>query len=194
MDEEGDATIDADKFKKSTGKHGDEDEFAHSADATCHSGKPTAGVESARGNANGTREEVADEEHEQHILTHERKGEHGKVGDYIDALRKGDGGGGVMGCGVEAQHEVERRGDDSSGEHDADVGAKLVAHPYALRACGNDGGVGDEREVVAKECTAHGGCYDEGSGESRFSCQPCRYGGEGNDGSYGGSDAHADEA
>ena len=54
-----------------------------------------------------------------------------------------------------ADYDVEQESEQSGRNCYEAVCAKLVAHAAILAASGSDGGVGDEREVVAKEGTAN---------------------------------------
>ena len=55
-----------------------------------------------------------------------------------------------------ALKELERLGYlERNQQRDEEVDAELVVHLAALRACCGDGGVGDEREVVAEERSAY---------------------------------------
>ena len=95
---------------------------------------------------------------------------------------------------VDTHHKVNNRCDEGGRQGDADVCSELVAHLYALCARGNDGGVGDEGKVVAKECATHGCRNDERSGYACFCRKSGCHGREGYDGAYGGADAHTYEA
>ena len=54
-----------------------------------------------------------------------------------------------------AYHDVEQESEQSGRNCYEAIGAELVAHAAILAAGGSDSGVGDEREVVAKEGTAN---------------------------------------
>lgn len=194
VDEVGDAAIDADKFQYATSNHRNQDEFAHAADAACHGRKPSFGIESAHADAYQSGKQVAYEQHDEHVLTHQRQYEYGEVGEHLDELRKCDVGRSIMPWRVDTHNQVNNRCEESGRQGDADVRLELVAHLYALRAGGNDGGVGDERQVVAKECTAHGGRNDERCGNACFGSKSCCHRRERYDGAHGGADAHAHEA
>ena len=106
-----------------------------------------------------------------------------------------------MGVGAErrlgqvgALEGVDDEGGDGRGQDDAEVDPKFIAHATALGACGGDGGVGDEREVVAEEGTTRDDGRDVLHGQAERLGESEGDGHEGNDGADARSDGEGDDA
>ena len=90
---------------------------------------------------------------------------------------------------VEIPDDVERRDGCK-----VDVGLELVVHAHSLSLRSHDGGVGDEREVVAKEGTTHHDGYDERERRASLLGYAHRHRGERHDGAHECAYGEEDEA
>ena len=132
----------------------------------------------------------------------------GQDGGHVDAAGGGDeddevgeGQPGRMGVGAErrlgqvgALEGVDDEGGDGRGQDDAEVDPKFIAHATALGACGGDGSVGDEREVVAKEGPARNDGRDVLHGKAERLGESEGDGHEGDNGADARSDGEGDDA
>lgn len=190
-DEPVDAAIVAYEGEHAAGEEGDDDEFAHAHDALAHGAHPAHEVEAATGHADNAGQHDTDEEHDEHVHAHDGEDEHGKVGNDLVPLEQGHIGGNLYAL---AQDDVEHEDDEGRGGGEVDVGLELIVHADALSLRGHDGGVGDERQVVAKEGAAHDDGHDEGERRARLPGNAHGDGGEGYHGAYRGAYGEGDEA
>ena len=158
-DEPVDAAIVAYQGKHAACEEGDDDEFAHAHNALTHGAHPSHKVEVATSHTDDARKHDTDEEHHEHVHPRGGKHQYRHVGEHLVPLRPSHIGGGLHAL---SQDDIEHEGHEGCGTGKVDVGLELIAHAYALRLRGHDGGIGDEGEVVAKEGASHHDGYDEG--------------------------------
>ena len=188
--EEVDATVVANHFHQSPGQEGDEDGFVHARHAFGHRREPSGHIKGAGGQTDGAREDIAQQQHQHHVDTEHRGHQHGEIRHDFQETEIGNRGHIVAAV---AQHAVECKANHRGGQCDADVGAELVAESHALRAGGHDGGVGNERKIVAEKCTAHHGTDHQGEGETGRRGHTCGNGHQGHDCAHARADAQRDK-
>ena len=92
-----------------------------------------------------------------------------------------------------AHQQIDNQDDNGRWRHDEDVDAELVAQAAALCLGGHDGGVGDEREIVAEEGTADDDGRHEGQIGARLAGYACGNGCKGGYRAHTGADGEGNE-
>ena len=77
---------------------------------------------------------------------------------------------------VRPQHGVNDQHNYRGRCHNHGIHAEFIFHVAALCLSGYDGGIGDEREVVAEIGASHNHCHHEGRGETDGVGDARRYG------------------
>ena len=189
-DDEVDAAVVAYQLEHASGQQGDDDELAHARDTRAHGAEP---VEERHA---GEETDEACRHDAQHQDEHDVDASHGgtqhdEVGQYLEPL---NGFGLRRGGDAQPLVNVEAQYHDGGGHYDEAVHAELVCHDAVLRAGRSDGGVGNERQVVAEERAAYNdGCH-VGQVDTGLFCQPHGYRRQGYNGAHTGTDGKRDEA
>ena len=180
-DDEIDAALLLDELEHTSCHHGDDDKFSHADDTVAHGSKPSVDIEATRHHSDDARQDNTQGEYRHHVHSEDGCYEYCEVGYDLHPLYVGYM---LWGTYTRAHEDIDDEDDDCCRDDDERVDAKLIREPTSLSGCGYDGGVGDEREVVAKEGTANDHCCHEGNVGTRLLGYSCRDRCESHDGTH----------
>ena len=190
VEDEVDATVVAYQFEQAACQQGDDNQLAHTDDAFAHGAEPVE-ERHPRTEADEPRGQDAQRQDQQHVYACNGRSQDDEVGEHLHPLDSPRLRRRVEGQPLE---DIVAHHQQGGGHHDARVDAKLVLHRAILRASGGDGGVGDERQVVAEERTAHHDGRHICQVYSGLFRQPYGHGRQGDNGAHARADGQGDEA
>ena len=157
LDDEVDAALLTYQFQHASCHHRHNNQLTHRENAFPHRSKPAVDIEGTCQEADDSREYQSQHEYAHNVHAEGGGDEYGEVGDDLHPFHVAH----LLRHAQPAAHEqIDRQNDGGGGHYDEEVDAELVGQAATLRLRGHDGGVGDKREVVAKERAAHDdGCH-----------------------------------
>ena len=153
-----DASVEAYQLQHSSCHQRDDDEFSHADDACSHRAEPSEQVETPVNQADDAGRKNSQKQNQRYVYTGNGRSQYDNVGHYFSpfhSLRVLDG---FHLCSAYYVIDKDQYG---GGQGDQEIGPELVAHGATLRSGSRNGGIGDERKIIAEE----GAPYDKGGYE-----------------------------
>ena len=186
-----DTPVVADQFHQAAGQHGDDDQFAHVGNALSHGREPLKQTVRFSQHADHAAQYQTQCQHDHHVHSDDGREQDDQVRNDLHPV---DVRNGLRALDVYAHQDIKHEGDCRSRNHDLRVDLKLVTQFAALRTGGRNGRVGNERQVVAEEGTAHHDGHQLGHVGMGFLGDTGRNGRQGNDRTYRRTDGQRNEA
>ena len=160
-----DAAIRANEFQEASCHDSHQYHFAHADHAVAEVIHPTEQTESATPHADDARKQDAQQQYQDNVQTHQRDDDDYDVGEN---QQKVNGMWFLKDLGIFAQEKVDTEHQERHRQDEAEVGAELILHLASLTLGGRDGGVADEREIVAEIGATHYNSYHERHADVRL--------------------------
>ena len=173
-------------------EHGHHGGLEHAGRSRAHVPQKIGGRHRALGHHDDGAGQDAQQQHDEHVDAQNAAHQHDEVRNELDEVvvvvhRARD-------VGSQGQRQDEHEGHDGRGQGDLEVLAELVLHLAALALAGGDGGVGDERQVIAEHGAAHDRAHAQRQAEARGSRHGHGNGSDERDGTHRGAHGDGHEA